>query len=200
MSMHMRRRSLANRSAVPGAALLVALAATGGSHAQSRFVGVGDLPGGPFYSEAAGLSADGSTVVGFSFGMIGIEGYRWTEAGGMVGLGPMPFATDEPIALAVNTDGSVIAGGGAVADRGVAFLWDEENGARSLADVLTGRGVDILGWQLTQVTGISADGLTLTGNGITPEGETESWIASIPEPLTGALLAVGLLGFGRRRR
>lgn len=55
-------------------------------------VGLGDFPGGEFGSQAYGVSADGSVVVGFgapaapSF----FEAFRWTSAGGMVGLGDLP--------------------------------------------------------------------------------------------------------------
>ncbi len=50
-------------------------------------VGLGDLPGGDFYSAATAVSADGSVVGGDSTGVSGIEGFLWTQAGGMVGIG-----------------------------------------------------------------------------------------------------------------
>ena len=52
------------------------------------FQGLGDLPGGGFWSNAVGVSADGSVVVGFSDSSasdIG-EAFRW-ENGVMTGLG-----------------------------------------------------------------------------------------------------------------
>ena len=51
---------------------------------------LGDLPGGEFRSVANGVSADGSTVVGFSGLGAGQEAFRWTSGGGMVGLGDLP--------------------------------------------------------------------------------------------------------------
>ena len=61
-------------------------------------------------------------------------------------------------------------------------------------------GLDLTGWQLNNATGISADGLTIVGYGPNPNGDTEAWIAVIPEPSTGLLLMTGLLGFAYRQR
>ncbi len=46
---------------------------------------------------------------------------------------------------------------------------------------------------------LSAD-LVYVGQGINPAGDREAWIAVIPEPSSVALLAVGLLVLGARRR
>ena len=47
-------------------------------------VGLGDLPGGDFYSTAYGVSADGSVVVGRGRSASGVEAFRWTEATGTI--------------------------------------------------------------------------------------------------------------------
>jgi probable HAF family extracellular repeat protein len=55
-------------------------------HAQS-FSGLGLLPGGTF-SSAQGVNADGTVVVGIGDATgIGEEAFRWTQAGGLAGLG-----------------------------------------------------------------------------------------------------------------
>src|SRR5262245_62103492 len=54
-------------------------------------------------SEPRGVSADGLTVVGDSAG----QGFRWTAATGMVGLGAVPS-----VAFGVSGDGNVAAGQG----------------------------------------------------------------------------------------
>ena len=41
------------------------------------------------------------------------------------------------------------------------------------------------------VSGISDDGKTIVGYGTNPEGNTEAWIATIPEPATLLLLGLG---------
>lgn len=70
-------------------ALLFAVPAHG-----AHFVPLGDLPGGIFESSATGISAEGSVVVGTSQSASGIEAFRWTNSGGMVGL-PGPITSEE---------------------------------------------------------------------------------------------------------
>jgi len=56
------------------------------------------------------------------------------------------------------------------------------------------------GWTLTEVADISADGRTVVGMGINPAGQEEAWMATVPEPSTLVLLAVGGLAALRRTR
>ena len=49
-------------------------------------VGLGALPGSVLYSCAYAVSADGSTIVGFSESAIGIEPFLWDSADGMSSL------------------------------------------------------------------------------------------------------------------
>jgi hypothetical protein len=49
--------------------------------------------------------------------------------------------------------------------------------------------------------GVSADGRTIVGTGLSPEGHQEAWIAVIPEPGSALLLGIGLASLslhGRR--
>jgi len=68
--------------------------------------------------------------------------------------------------------------------------------------VLVGLGLsaDLAGWSLERARGVSANGRTIVGTGTNPSGETEAWIAYLPEPGTGTLLVLGLLLAARRRR
>src|SRR5262245_24161422 len=67
---------------------------------------LGFLPGGA-YSEAYGVSTDGSVIVGSS----GSRPFRWTSSGGMVGLGTLPgVAFSSGAAFDVTGDGSVVVG------------------------------------------------------------------------------------------
>ncbi|MGD8454473.1 MAG: PEP-CTERM sorting domain-containing protein [Phycisphaerae bacterium] len=173
---------------------------------------LGLLPGGNTTdgSFADNISADGSVIVGASSSASTAAGYyetfRWTADDGMVGLGDLPGGIFHSQASDVSADGSIIVGmansdGVTSPDGFEAFIWDADNGMRSLRDVLTTKlGLDLTGWTLLSATGISADGCTIVGNGFDSSGMTQGWVAHIPEPATSALLLLGLTLAARRRR
>ena len=72
-----------------------------------------------------------------------------------------------------------------------AFVWDESNGMRAISDVLSGNGISLSGWQLQNATGVSADGLTIVGDGINPAGQGEAWIAPWPSDRAITIKAQG---------
>lgn len=90
------------------------------AHAQSTFTPLGDLPGGLFHSEAWGVSADGSTVVGHSlstgaasclgFGTPHFEAFVWKAATGMVGKCDIPGGPEGSWAYDASGDGSHYVG------------------------------------------------------------------------------------------
>jgi probable HAF family extracellular repeat protein len=167
----------------------------------SGMVGLGDLPGGQVRSEAKAVSADGAVVVGSSTSASGIEAFRWTSAGGMVGLGDLPGDDFYSEAFAVSADGSVVVGRshGSSESLSEPFVWDAIHGMRYLSTVLTDLGLDLTGWDLRNATGVSADGMTIIGDGVN-NGVEQAWIAVIPEPGTGLLLMTGLFGLAYRQR
>lgn len=146
------------------------------------------------YSIAEAVSADGSVVVGESRSnnsQNGLEAFRWTSSGGMVGLGDLPGGSFQSFAYAMSASGTVIAGratidgpvgpfGGGSAPR--AFVWDVQNGMRDVQQVLSDAGAPVAGWNLQEVRGVSADGRTLVGTGVDPQGSTQAWIATLPAP------------------
>ena len=82
-----------------------------------------------------------------------------------------------------------------------AWIWRSGDAeARFLEDVLAELGLDLDGWQLEAATSISADGHTIAGYGINPNGVREAWVATIPEPATGMLVALGVAFLAAKRR
>jgi probable HAF family extracellular repeat protein len=142
---------------------------------------IGDLAGGATGSSAKGISSSGAAIVGWSFSENGREAFRWTSAGGMVGLGDIPGGGFESIAEAVSADGSVVVGAG-FADSGLeAFIWDANGGMRNLRSALMNDyGLQLTGWRLTSARGVSADGLTIVGDGVNPESNLEAWMVKLP--------------------
>jgi len=81
-------------------------------------------------SEAKGVSADGSIIIGSSNG----QAFRWTQETGMMGLGSL---IGNSSANGVSADGSVIIG----ASNGQGFRWTQSTGMVSLKETL-----DLLGY------------------------------------------------------
>jgi probable HAF family extracellular repeat protein len=166
--------------------------------ADGQVFGLGDLPGGSLVSSAGGVSFDGSIIVGVGSSANGIEAFRW-ENGVMVGLGDLPGGSFSSSAYDVAADGSVIVGRGRADSGDEAFIWDEAHGMRNLRSVLVDLDLDMSGWSLTRAHGISADGLTIVGEGVNPSGMGEGWIAHVPEPTSFLLLGLGLMTLWPRR-
>ena len=161
---------------------------------------LGDLGGGPFTSQAECVSADGSVIAGsVTTADAPNEAFRW-ENGVMTGLGFLPGSgTLDSKAEGISGDGAVIVGRSDDDFGATAFIWDVENGMRSLQDILENDyGLDLTGWTLREAHGTSYDGLTIVGQGVGPNG-SEAWVATIPEPTTLSLLALGTLAWRRRR-
>jgi probable HAF family extracellular repeat protein len=118
-------------------------------------------------------------------------------------LGDLPGGSFNSVATAVSADGTIVygdssAGPGATS----AFIWDAAHGMRDLATVLTNEyGMSLGGWRLYTVTGTSADGLTIVGQGFNAAGASESFVVVLPEPTAAAATgAVAWLALRRRRR
>lgn len=169
--------------------------------------GLGSLPGGNGFSQANGISADGTTVVGYASTDLGNEAFLWHAAGGMMALGVLGSGTQmNSYANAASADGSVVVGTNIVDGVRTAFVWDAQHGMRSLQEVLqTDFNLDLSGWQLGSVSDVSYDGKVFVGTGINPNGKLEAWAAStVPEPaplwnLLGGLALVSIMPMLRRR-
>jgi len=154
--------------------------------------GLGDLPGGEFYSNAQAASDDGSRVVGYGTSALGREAFVWTAERGMKALGDLPGGVFDSIARDVAGDGCVIVGFGTSTQGQEATIWFVPSASgipgppRSLKEVLNRDfGVNLhtdpshadSEWTLGTAWGVSSDGRTIVGEGINPAGSTEPWRA-----------------------
>ena len=122
-------------------------------------VGLGALSGGSFYSQALGVSADGSVVVGQSSSTPGYQAFRWTATNGMVGLGDLPGGSYYSIALAISADGRVIVGESSstlAPTYDEAFCWTVTNGMVGLGKLPGGNA-------RSQAFAVSANGSVIVG-------------------------------------
>lgn len=148
------------------------------------------LPGSAF-DAAYSVSADGLTIAGASNG----QAVRWRneEIQTLGGLAGLKYSS----ASSTSAGGHLI-GGAAFQNQMEAFIWSSATGMLKLEDQLTAMGMDLTGWELEDVKGISADGSVLVGTG-SFNGVLAGWVvtgyAAVPEP-TAMASAAGLLGFG----
>jgi probable HAF family extracellular repeat protein len=123
-------------------------------------VGLGDLlPNPVFSSQAAAISEDGLVIAGTGTSAAGSEAFRWTQAGGLVGMGDLPGGRTESFATAVSSDGSVIVGIASTIPSGAeyeAFRWSQAGGMIGLGDLPGGAFS-------SRALGVSGDGNTVVG-------------------------------------
>ena len=101
------KRTAQNRFKALTSACVLSMMATVAWSQSITWLGV--LPGGD-YSEARGVSANGTVVVGFAVNAAGRErAFRWTASGGMQDLDTLGGYVS--YAYGVSADGSVVVGG-----------------------------------------------------------------------------------------
>jgi len=158
--------------------------------ASTGFVALPHLSNGGYAGRANGISADGNVVVGFEYNPGGpgiIYPTVWTTGSNTVATLKDPSGNlVQGEATGVSADGSVVVGSGEFvgSNEPEAFIWDAADGVRSVQSVLVADnlGSALTGWTLTSATSISSDGTTIVGNGIDPQGNSESWIAHLNAP------------------
>lgn len=147
-------------------------------------------------SRAEGISGDGRVVVGYGGPANSTTlGFRWTAESGMILLGG---ADGSVFPYATSGDGTVIVG----RSETHAFLWTELSGVVNLNTYLPSVGVDVTGWNLTEATGVSANGSSISGTG-TYYGQTRAFLITgleVPSPSSLAGVCCGGLCCRRRKR
>jgi probable HAF family extracellular repeat protein len=79
-------------------------------------------------------SADGSVVVG-EYSSPSTQAFRWTSAGGFIGLGDLSTPLVSSQAIGVSPDGSIVVGQGTSASGKEAFRWTQNTGMEPLGDL-----------------------------------------------------------------
>ena len=115
---------------------------------------LGDLPGGSVFSYATGVSNDGSVVVGRGYSGR-YEGFRWTEAGGMVSMSDLAGGA-ETRAHGVSRDGAVVVGQVDTFSGWEAYHWSTTGGMVGLGDLPGGAFY-------SAAHAVSADGSVVVG-------------------------------------
>jgi probable HAF family extracellular repeat protein len=142
------------------------------------------LPGGN-YSYSTSISADGSTVAGYSDSTVGVRADRRTSAGGMQSIGILSGGSYSE-STSISSDGSVIAGVSAFSSgNNRAFRWTSAGGMQSLGVLGTGSA--------SAAIGISSDGSVVAGFSYTSgftSGRAFRWTSA------GGMQNLGLLTGG----
>lgn len=124
------------------------------------------------------VSDDGATVIYNTTA----SAFRWTQDGAVFpvpGLAP----SSQTRAYEVSGNGQTIVGSSYHISTGQrATIWNEQLQPRELRSMLIddyGIGGQLAEWQLTRATGISSDGTTIIGDGISPRGCERAWLVRL---------------------
>jgi probable HAF family extracellular repeat protein len=150
--------------------------------------GLGDLPGGEYFSEVSGISGDGSTIVGWSSsaasGAADRQAFRWRQRDGMIALPPLPGGPVRCNAGTASRNGAVIVGDAALGEGSQAVLWDAAGQIVPLGDLPGGQTIGT-------ARGVSEDGQIIVGSsGSAPGWEAFRWTSA------GGMIGMGDLAGG----
>jgi uncharacterized membrane protein len=149
---------------------------------------------------AVATNSTGSIVVGSVVLAEGEEAFRWTEDGGLVGLGHLPeheeTAYVASMAVSTTEDGRLIVGQESVGPYATrAFAWTREQGMQPLDEFLWDQyQLELSGWSLHSVADMTSDGRVLIGQASHPDfGDNLAFRIVIPEPTSQALIGIAAL-------
>jgi uncharacterized membrane protein len=131
--------------------------------------------------EVLSISADGTTMAG----ILNLEGFVWTQDGGMIDIGKFPGSldTDSTYPNAIAANGQLVFGGcGDAFNEGVqAFVWTVDGGMRNLQDIVTDGGLSVPdGYVLSNVIAASRDGTLLLGSSVDSRMNTRTFVLRLP--------------------
>jgi len=147
---------------------------------------------GNVWGAATATSADGSRVAGYS-GQSCYNGFLWIDGQGTQLFAPFGnyqritprFITPDGAAIGCNLQ--VQCGLSDASNR--AGIWTQSMGMVELGAHLTQQGLNLSGWVLNNITGVSNDGTVLCGNGLF-NGQQRGWYVSGISPICGPWIAL----------
>lgn len=165
-----------------------------------------------FYSEESGfemlpvsrymntINSSGDFIIGTMLDSTSPIPHRaryWTPDTGEVPLAPYgdDYASE---ALFLSDDGSVIIGRGTQGWQ----VWLDQGAPVLVEELVANLGVDLDGWYIDFIYGISGDGSKIYGTAINNTGKNlmiEGFVLTIPAPASASVLALGVLAFTRKR-
>lgn len=166
---------------------------------------------GSTQSEALAVSRDGSRLAGWSWnGNADERAVLWTSTGAVQSLGTIDAHLGwmhNSRALCMNATSGLVGGYSQLVgtQAKTAFIWQSStNTMVSLMAYLQSLGVSagtLSGWNFHEVTGISADGKNIVGNGtLGSDTSVRGFVFAVPAPSVAALAAVAGSLLRRRRR
>ena len=79
-------------------------------------------------------------------------------------------------------------------------MWIDQGSPVLFDDFVADIGVDLDGWYIDGIFGISGDGSKIYGSAIDNTGNNiEGFVLTIPAPASASVLALGVLAFRRKR-
>ncbi|MDH7602108.1 MAG: hypothetical protein QHI38_08165 [Armatimonadota bacterium] len=161
------------------------------------FKNLNGYPDNKVESVARVVARDGSRIAGFSYESSTVSTNRWacywdapfTEHGVEPVKIPLLPGHNYAESWAISEDGYVIGGFSLNTANNpgsrTGWIWDPVNGVRDIRDVLTENGIDISGWQFTNITAICDGGAVIAGTGWRDGDTTKTyaWVATgLPKP------------------
>lgn len=139
---------------------------------------LGPMPISNGYTQAFGVSSDGTWVVGEGTVPNGSRTFRWSGSTGLVNLGGLPTALNAG-ARAVSGDGRVIVGYSDSMESLRATIWTTESMLLDLRQHLLTLNAPVTSWTLLAANDVSLDGKTIVGVASGVPGQ-RAWIARLP--------------------
>jgi probable HAF family extracellular repeat protein len=144
-------------------------------------VALGAVPGFDSLNLTTGTSSDGSVVVGSGSGSSGVQGFIWTQGGGIVPLG-LTSGDVGNMTFAVSADGSTVVGAHWSSSTAGAFSWTQAGGFVNIGTLPGDTGASAFA--------VSRNGSVIVGSSTNPSGPSEQafmWTAA------GGMVGLGAL-------